>query len=47
MAVAHQITDKAAILRNFTGSLPIAHTGGLNDGIISTHGINEPDKTFI
>ena len=47
MAVAHQVTNKAAVLTHFAGALAIAHPGGLHNGIVPAHGIHQPDKTFI
>jgi hypothetical protein len=47
MAVAHEVSDQTSILGYFAGPLTITDPGCLHDGIVSSHGIHEPDKPLI
>jgi hypothetical protein len=47
MAVAHEVSDQTSILGYFAGPLTITDPGCLHNGIVSSHGIHEPDKPFI
>jgi hypothetical protein len=47
VAVPHEVPDKAPIVAHRFGALAIGNSGGLNDGVVITHVIDEAYKAVV
>ena len=43
----HQVADQRAVVGDFLGAGSVTHAGGLHDGIIVPHHIDQADKPII
>src|SRR5882672_4794090 len=47
MAMPHQVVDQPAVLADLLGAAAVAHPGGLHDGSIVSHVVDDADKSVI